>query len=250
VRGSIARFAVLALSAALASLASASAAGAAPAEGQIRHRLAAATHRTLTAKSYSAEAVVALGKTGGRLVPFIQFETRMEKGTTLKTDTRVFSPKGSRDKPIDEVVTIGNRAWAQAKAEGFHEAILDPGVHKDFDSELANLERALVVGTGLKQIGPRRFELTAPSSVFNGPESSHDPISVLVGLTSDGHLRKLTRLEVSGGFGAVVTSTFGDFGHSFGIAPPPAEAILPGPPEEIHTQDEFAELLGFDESED
>lgn len=249
-QGSTARLAVLALSAALASLATASAAGAAPSEGQIRHRLTAATHRTQAAKSCSAEAALAIGKTGGGLVPFIRFETRVEKGATLKTDTRVFSPKGSKGKPIDEVLTIGNQAWAQAKAEGFHEVVLDPSVHTDFDSELANLGQALVVGSGLKQIGPRRYELTAPSSVFNGPESSHDPIRVLVGLTSDDRLRKLTRIEASGGFGAVITSTFRDFGRSFAIAPPPAEAILPGPPKEIHTQDEFAELLGFDESED
>ena len=69
--------------------------------------------------------------------------------------------------------------------------------------------------------------------------------SVRLSISAGGHLHKLRRIEEEGLHVTIlIAETFTDFGHSFGIAPPPAEAIVEAPAKVVTTQNEFGELLG------
>ncbi|HWH20633.1 MAG TPA: hypothetical protein VN671_08870 [Solirubrobacterales bacterium] len=213
-------------------------------ESRIRHRLDVAIQRTAAAKSLAVRGVAELGDTGGPRRPFYRLEDRFEDDGTPKNDLRRFPPGSWTGQPTNQILAVGNRAWYRAKADLYRQATLGPKVTTGFEKELAGLERGVAVGRDLKPLGARRYELTVPSSAFNGPEVEAQPTTLVVSLSADGHLRKLRRIEEESGLVAIIAETFTDFGRSFAIAPPPADAIVEGPAKEVTTQNEFGTLLG------
>lgn len=232
--------------AALAGLAAASAAASALSEAEIRRELAAAAREAATAKSLAARGVVGLrSESGGRLVPLYRLEFRLEKGEELKTDDRRF-PAGHWGRPTNEVLTVGEGVWWRAKAGRYREGTIALGLADGTTSELRALERAAKVDKHVKEIGVGRYELTAPSSAFNGPQAGHAPVRLVATLSGAGHLRQLRRFEGEG-FGAAIVfaQTFADLGRPFGISAPPPESIAPGPIRHIADADELAGLFGI-----
>lgn len=234
-----------AVATALFLLAAAPALAATGPESQIRGRLASAVRKTAAARSLVARATAELHESGGPRFAFYRLEERIEKEGTPKTDTRRFAPGDRTRQLTNEVLTVGNQAWYRAKADRYREATLGPRIVPGFEYELTGLERAVAVGTNLKALGRRRYELTAPSKTVNGPEAGSTPIRLILSLSAGGNLHKLRRIEEDGSHVTVlIAETFTDFGRSFGIAPPPAEAIVEGPAKIVTTQNEFGELLG------
>jgi hypothetical protein len=120
------------------------------------------------------------------------------------------------------VVTIGERVWRREGSDPYREATIDLSLADGSTGELVDLERAAKVGRHIGEVGPDRYELTAPSSAFNGPEGGHRLIRLVVTLTA-GHLHRLRRIEEQGGIGFVAA-----------------------PGKHITGRDEFSELFGPD----
>jgi hypothetical protein len=233
-----------AVAAALFLLAAAPALASAASESAVRHRLDAAVQKTVAAKSLIARATGELRESGRRPLPFYRLEERTEDLELLKTDSRRFPPGRWTRQPTNEVLTVGNSGWYRERSDRYREVKFDSGIEKTFGSEFTDLERATAVGKDLKALGADRYELTTPSSTFNGPEGGAEPIRIIISLSTAGYLHRLMRFDEAGPQLVVVAETFTDFGRSFGIAPPPAEEIETGPVKEVTTQEEFSELLG------
>jgi hypothetical protein len=218
-------------------------------EGQIRQRIVAAAHEAARAKSVTARGIAQLrSEEGGRLIPIFRLEVRIEKGQTLKTDNRRFPAGRWRPRPTNEVVTVGERVWWRARSGRYREATVGPDLADGTTGELIGLERAARVGRDLAQLGPDRYEMTAPASSFD-PEKGHERIRLVVTLTAGGDLHRLRRIEGQDG-SIVVAETFTDFGQALGITAPSPDVIVPSPVKHITGSDEFSALLGpgpFDE---
>jgi hypothetical protein len=237
------RLTCFAAAAAVVLLAATPALASAGRESQVRRRLTAATQRTAAAKSLAVRGKGELRESGRRL-PFYRLEERSEDMGALKTDARRFPPRHWTKQPTYEVVTVGNQGWYRASSGLYREATFGAGVTTGFEREFTDLERALATGKDLKALGADRYELNAPSSTFDGPEAGAGPIRLVVTLSAAGYVHRLRRIEADGPELVVIAETLTDFGHSFDIAPPPAEATEPAPVKEVTNQLEFSELLG------
>jgi hypothetical protein len=233
-----------AVAAALFLLAAAPAVASANSESSARRRLATAVEKTAAAKSLVVRATGELRESGQKPLPFYRLEERTEDAEQLKTDIRRFPPDRWAKQPTDELVTVGSSGWYRAKAHRYREVTFGPEIVKGFESEFAHLERAVATSKDLKTLGAGRYELTTPDATFNGPEGGAGPTHLLISLSAAGYVHRLRRLEEAGPQLVVLVETFTSFGHSFGIAPPPAATIEAAPVKEITTQEEFSHLLG------
>jgi hypothetical protein len=234
-----------AVTAALLVLAATPALASANPGSNLRGRLIAAVQKTVAAKSLIARATGGLHESGGPHVPILRIEERVENGPTPKADLRHFKPGDRAHELTNEVLTVGNRAWYRAKAARYREAKLGPGIATGYEEELEGIERAVKVGKNLKPLGGNRYELVAPSKSINGPEGGSDPIHLNLSLSASGYVTKVIRIDEEGPEAELYAiETFTDFGRSFGIAPPPADAIEAGPVKEVTSQSEFSDLLG------
>jgi hypothetical protein len=238
------RSTAFAVAAALFLLATAPALASPNPESGLRHRLVAAVQRTLAAKSLVGRATSELHEPGRRPFPFYRLEERIEDTGVMKTDSRRFPPGRWTRHPTNELLTVGDRGWYRANSDRYREATLGPGIALGFEGEFTDLERAVSVSKDLKTLGGDRYELTTPSSTFNGPEGGAEPSRLIISLSAAGHLRRLKRIDQAGPQLVIIAETFTDFGYSLGIAPPPADAIETGPVKEVTNQSEFGELLG------
>jgi hypothetical protein len=239
--------AALIVSLALASLTAAAIATAAQPEVRIRHRLEIGVGRTATAKRLIVRTVAEIRKVAphGGLVPLLRLESREEKGGTLKTDDRRYPAGRWTRRPINQVITVGERVWWRAQSETYRQGTIKPSFAKSADKELTELERALANTRHLRQTGDDTYELSAPATTFDGPEArDYPPIRLVVTLDTDGRLQRLRRVEDQGGVEFVATETFSHLGRPLGIAAPPAASISPAPIKHITTSEEFSELFG------